>query len=631
VVWLEQINETGDIKKVPREELPALAQEIRDYLVNTVARTGGHLGPNLGVVELTLALHYVLDLPQDKIVWDVGHQSYVHKILTGRREQMESLRQFSGLCGFPRPQESDCDAFATGHSSTSISAALGIALTRDLKGEKNEVIAVIGDGALTGGMAFEALNHAGQLETDLIVVLNDNGMSISRNVGALSRHLTRLRTAPGYTKRKRGVEGMLKAIPVVGDALARAAAKFKDTIKYMLVPGIIFEEMGFTYLGPIDGHDINNLVDVLKEARRSDGPILLHVHTEKGHGYEPALNSPVEFHGIGPFDIETGLANGHKKTSYTQVFGQKLVELASADERIVAITAAMASGTGLSEFARRYPQRFHDVGICEQHAVTLAAGMAASGLKPVVALYSTFLQRAYDQVLHDICLQGLPVILAIDRAGLVGEDGATHHGVFDLSYLRHMPNLTIIAPASAAELSSALALALAQDCPVAIRYPRGHAPQQTIAEAPSLVWGEAAVLRSGSELVIIAEGRMVARALETAELLARQGLEPTVVDIRFIKPMDESLLSSLIDSHPYWVVMEENARAGGFSSAIAEWVVDNNEPVKLWRVGIPDQFVEHGSMSDLYTTLELNPEQLVQAIYQQWPQLAEVELARRTL
>ncbi|MGE5453852.1 MAG: 1-deoxy-D-xylulose-5-phosphate synthase [Methylocystaceae bacterium] len=631
MVWLDTINHPGDIKQVPRDELPVLADEIRHYLVGAVARTGGHLASNLGVVELTLALHYVLDLPQDKIIWDVGHQSYVHKILTGRREQMDTLRQFSGICGFPRPEESDCDAFATGHSSTSVSAALGMAITRDLLGKDYEVVAVIGDGALTGGMAFEAMNHAGHLETNLIVILNDNGMSISRNVGALARHLTRLRTAPGYYKRKRGLEGMLKSIPMVGHSMARAAAKFKDTIKYLLVPGIIFEEMGFTYLGPIDGHNINNLVDVLKEARRSEGPVLLHVHTNKGYGYEPALISPTEFHGIGPFDVETGLTNGQKKTSYTQVFGQKLVELAAEDDRIVAITAAMASGTGLTDFACRFPERFQDVGICEQHAVTLAAGMAASGLKPVVAVYSTFLQRAYDQVLHDVCLQKLPVVLAIDRAGLVGEDGATHHGVFDLSFLRPMPNLAIIAPASATELSAALALALSADSPVAIRYPRGNAPRQTVEDAPALAWGQAAVLRDGSELVIIAEGRMVFQALATAELLAHKGLNPTVVDIRFIKPLDEKLLSSLVLSHPYWVVMEENALAGGLSSGITEWLTDTKASVKIWRVGVPDQFVEHGSMAALYNVLEWHPEQMAATILAQWPELNEVMSARRCL
>ncbi|MGE5381718.1 MAG: 1-deoxy-D-xylulose-5-phosphate synthase [Methylocystaceae bacterium] len=624
MAWLEKINNPGDIKKVPRDQLPVLAQEIREYMIQTVSQTGGHLASNLGVVELTLALHYVFDLPEDKLVWDVGHQSYVHKILTGRREQMGTLRQFSGLCGFPRPEESDCDAFATGHASTSVSAALGMALTRDLQGLDYEVVAVIGDGALTGGMAFEAMNHVGHKETDLIVVLNDNGMSISRNVGALSRHLSRLRTAPGYHKRKRGLEGMLKSIPMIGDSMARAASKFKDTIKYMLVPGIIFEEMGFTYLGPIDGHNINNLIDVLKESRRSKGPILLHVHTEKGYGYEPALIRPVEFHGIGPFDIETGLTNGSKKTSYTQVFGHKLVDIASQDDRIVAITAAMASGTGLTEFAKRFPQRFHDVGICEQHAVTLAAGMAASGLKPVVAIYSTFLQRAYDQVLHDVCLQCLPVVLAVDRAGLVGEDGATHHGVFDISYLRHMPNLTIISPASAQELESALEMALAANGPVAIRYPRGQAPKQTVENAPPLVWGQAAELKSGSELLIIAEGRMVSQALTTARLLAEQGLNPTVVDIRFVKPLDGKLLNSLITGHPYWVVMEENALAGGLGSAIAEWLSDREEAVKLWRIGIPDHFVEHGNINTLYSALELQPAQVAEAIFVHWPELKAV-------
>ncbi|MEN6461223.1 MAG: 1-deoxy-D-xylulose-5-phosphate synthase, partial [Syntrophomonas sp.] len=470
---LDLINSPQDVKELSIPQMNQLADDLRQILINSVAQCGGHLAANLGVVELTIALHYVFDSPKDKIIWDVGHQSYVHKILTGRKDKMLSLRQYGGISGFPRPEESVHDAFNAGHSSTSISAALGMALARDLQNQKHSVVAVIGDGALTGGMAFEALNHAGNEGRDLIVILNDNEMSISRNVGAMSSYLNRLRTAPRYSQKKEEIESALNRIPRIGRNLARAAGRVKDTVKYLVVPGILFEELGFTYIGPVNGHDLDELTLVLANARQMKGPVLIHTLTEKGRGYEPARQNPDVFHGVGPFDVKTGRQFKKAVKTYTEIFGSCIVDMAKNDARIVAITAAMGGGTGLNDFASMYPKRFFDVGICEQHAVTMAAGMAKAGLKPIVCLYSTFLQRAYDQIIHDVALPKLPVIFAIDRAGLVGEDGATHQGAFDMSFLRIIPNLTIMAPTDENELVDMFYTAMDLNGPVAIRYPRG--------------------------------------------------------------------------------------------------------------------------------------------------------------
>jgi 1-deoxy-D-xylulose-5-phosphate synthase len=542
-VFLETIMTPSDLKKLTFDQMERLAQEIRSYLLEVVSRTGGHLAPNLGVVELSIALHYVFNSPQDKIIWDVGHQSYVHKILTGRREELKTLRQFKGLSGFPKRSESVHDCFETGHSSTSISAALGFALARDLKQEKNSVIAVIGDGALTGGMAYEALNHAGQLGTRLIVILNDNEMSITRNVGAMSGYLSRLRTDPLYHRSKEDVREVLQRIPNIGPKMFKAAERFKDSVKYLLVSGMLFEELGFTYLGPIDGHNLRILNQVLERARLLPGPVLLHVKTIKGKGYPPAEKQPNKFHGIGPFDLKTGKTRPRRVPTFTEVFGKAVIKIAEDHPELVAITAAMSEGTGLCEFSRRYPRRFFDVGIAEQHAVTMAAGLAQTGCLPVVAIYSTFLQRAYDQIVHDVALQNLHIIFALDRAGIVGEDGETHQGVFDLSYLRHIPRMTVMAPRDQSELVAMLKSSLKYSGPIAIRYPRGSGPQEEVDyRLPVLPFGRGELLREGEDLVILAVGPLVYQALEAAEQLSMKGKEAAVINCRFVKPLDEELI-----------------------------------------------------------------------------------------
>jgi 1-deoxy-D-xylulose-5-phosphate synthase len=529
---LERVKCSEDLKKLTIKEMNVLAAEIRELLITSVSRCGGHLAPNLGVVELSIALHYVFNTAQDRVIWDVGHQSYVHKILTGRKDLMSTLRQYGGLSGFPKSEESIHDAFNTGHSSTSISAALGMAVARDLQEEDYSVVAVIGDGALTGGMAFEALNHAGIEGRDLIVVLNDNEMSISKNVGAMSGYLNRLRTDPSYSRTKEEIEHHLMRIPGIGPNIARAAGKFKDLIKYLMVPGIWFEELGFTYIGPVNGHDLDELLPVLKNARRMKGPIFIHVITEKGRGYEPARQDPGTFHGVGPFDISTGKTFKKAIKTYTEIFGEYMVERARTDSKLVTITAAMANGTGLSEFACCYPERFFDTGICEQHAVTLAAGMAKAGLRPVVAIYSTFLQRAYDQIIHDVALQRLPVIFAIDRAGLVGEDGPTHHGVFDLAYLRSIPELTLMAPSNENELLDMLHTAFTINGPVAIRYPRGAGEGVEISRTRQLLpVGEAHLMKKGQDLAIMAIGRGVSIACQVARLLEQKDIENIVMGL----------------------------------------------------------------------------------------------------
>lgn len=619
---LDQVKTPQDVKKLTIGEMNRLAGEIRQLLVNSVAECGGHLAANLGVVELTIALHYIFDSPRDKIIWDVGHQSYVHKILTGRQGQMKTLRQFGGLSGFPRVEESEHDAFNTGHASTSISAALGMAIARDIKKEKYSVVAFIGDGALTGGLAFEALNNAGQEERDLIVVLNDNEMSISRNVGAMSNYLNRLRTDPSYSRTKEEIEAVLHRIPAIGPNIAKAALRFKDMVKYMVVPGKIFEELGFTYIGPVNGHDLSELSQVLGNARKMKGPVLIHAITQKGKGYEPALKNPSIFHGIGPFDVETGSPFKKSIKTYTEVFGDFMLKKAGEDERIVAITAAMADGTGLSRFARQFPDRFFDVGICEQHAVTMAAGMARAGLKPVVAIYSTFLQRAYDQVIHDIALQNLPVILAVDRAGLVGEDGPTHHGVFDLAFLRNIPNFTLMAPANENELADMLFTACQLDGPVAIRYPRGIGDGAAVGEEPQILpLGKAQTVIEGNDLSIIAIGRGVSQARAAAEKLAGQGIQCRVVNARFVKPLDKDLIRELAVNSPRMVTIEDGFLAGGFGSAIVELLNDENIPVDILRLGLPDEFIEHGKAELLFEYLNLNCDAVCERIISEWPDL----------
>lgn len=619
---LGTIDSPEDIKGLSLNKLNKLADEIRLLLIESVSRCGGHLGANLGVVELTIALHNVFNSPQDKIIWDVGHQSYVHKILTGRREDMGTLRQYGGLSGFPKFEESLHDAFNTGHSGTSISAALGLSLARDINMEKHAVIAVIGDGALTGGMAFEALNHAGHAGSDLIVILNDNEMSISKNVGAMSNYLNRLRSDPSYFRTKEDIEQVLNKIPGIGANLLKAAGRVKDTVKYMMVPGILFEELGFTYIGPVNGHNLEELTLVLSNAKKMKGPILIHAITQKGRGYEPAIKNPDVFHGVGPFDIGTGSQIKKSIKTYTELFGEFLVNKAEEDEKVVAITAAMTSGTGLMEFSKRFPERFFDVGICEQHAVTMAAAMAKGGLKPVVAIYSTFMQRAYDQIIHDVALQNLPVILVLDRAGLVGEDGPTHHGVFDISFLRCVPNLTIMAPSNENELLDMLHTAFYINGPVAIRWPRGVGEGVEIKKERSLLnVGEANYLQTGHDLALIAIGRGLSIAAEVAQIFKRDGIVASVVDARFIKPLDAKGLAELCSHAKYLVTIEDNSLLGGFGSAIAELLVDNNIKVKMLRVGIPDEFIEHGRVDQLFDLLNMDAESIVESISIRWPKL----------
>lgn len=620
---LKSISSPEDVKKLSISNMYELAEDIRDMLINSVSRCGGHLAANLGVVETTIALHYVFNTPEDKIIWDVGHQSYVHKMLTGRWQEMGSLRQFGGLSGFPKNEESPHDAFNTGHSSTSISAALGMALARDIKGDKHSVVAVIGDGALTGGMAFEALNHAGHEARDLIVVLNDNEMSISRNVGAMSAYLNRLRTDPSYSRKKEEIESALNKIPAIGPNIARAAGKFKDMVKYVMVPGILFEELGFTYIGPVNGHNLEELITVLTNVRKMKGPVLVHTITQKGRGYEPALNDPDRFHGIGPFDINTGKQRPRTIKTYTEVFGEFMVERAREDSRIVAITAAMASGTGLVEFSHYFPNRFFDVGICEQHAVTLAAGLARGGLRPVVAIYSTFLQRAYDQIIHDVALQKLPVIFAIDRAGLVGEDGPTHHGVFDLSYLRNIPNLVVMAPSNEQELRNMLHTAFSINGPVAIRYPRGAGEGLEMEETLAMIEpGQARIVEEGTNIAIVGIGRGLSIGSDVRNILMSKGISARLIDARFVKPLDSKLLLETAEQCKRLVCIEDNNLSGGFGSAVLELMEDNNIKAEVLRFGIPDDFIEHGKIDQLMEFLNMDPESIAESIITRWPTLA---------
>jgi 1-deoxy-D-xylulose-5-phosphate synthase len=614
---LSTINNPQELKKLPPELLPQLAQEIREEIISTVALTGGHLAPSLGVVELTIALHYVFDSPRDKIVWDVGHQAYTHKLLTGRRDRFHTLRQFGGISGFPKRCESPHDACDTGHSSTSISAALGMATARCLKRERNRVIAVIGDGSMTAGLAFEGLNNAGDLNKDLIVVLNDNGMSIAQNVGALSSFLSRKLTAPTMVFLKKQVENLLGSFPAIGGDLLAWAKKSEESFKAFFTPGMLFEALKFNYLGPVKGHRLDHLIETFNNVKNLRGPILVHVLTIKGKGYLPAESDPTGFHGLGKFDPDTGEP---KKSvgdvpSYTEVFGDTLVRLAKEDNRIVAITAAMPDGTGLADFRHQFPQRFFDVGICEQHAVTFAAGLALEGMRPVAAIYSTFLQRAYDQVLHDVCLQNQPVVLALDRAGVVGEDGETHQGLFDLSYLRNLPNLVIMAPKDENELRDMLYTAVQHPGPVALRYPRGRgvgvAFSSTLSQIPI---GKAEVLTEGEDLLLLAVGASVYPALKAAEALKRRGFNATVVNARFVKPLDENLILTLAAGIGRVLTVEENVAAGGFGSAVLELLADRGlSGVAVQRLAIPDAFVEHGSQDILREKYGLNADGILKA------------------
>lgn len=597
-ILLENIREVNDIKKIDKDKLPELAQEIREFLIEKISTTGGHLASNLGVVELTMALHLCFDLPKDKIIWDVGHQSYTHKILTGRKEGFDQLRKYGGMSGFPKRKESDCDAFDTGHSSTSISAGIGYVCARDLLGEDYSVISVIGDGALTGGMAYEALNNASQLKSNFIIVLNDNEMSISENVGGISSYLSNIRTADYYTGLKKGIEHTLNKIPVYGDKLINGIRSTKQGIKQFLVPGMFFEEMGVTYLGPVDGHNIAQMVRVFRDARKINGPVLVHVNTKKGKGFDPAERMPARFHGAEPFDPETGLPNARKKkAAYTDVFSTVMCKMGAREPKLVAITAAMPDGTGLKRFRNMYRDRFFDVGIAEEHAVTFAAGLAAGGMKPVFAVYSSFLQRAYDQVIHDVCIQNLPVVFAIDRAGLVGSDGETHQGIFDLSFLSGIPNMCVMAPKNKWELADMLKYAIAyEDGPISLRYPRGEAYDGLEEFRAPIVKGKSEILYDECKLALVAVGSMVKTAIQVRELLKELGYSCTIVNARFVKPVDEEMLDYLAKDHQLVVTMEENVRSGGFGEKVMEYYNDIHADVQVMQVALPDDYIEHGNV-----------------------------------
>jgi 1-deoxy-D-xylulose-5-phosphate synthase len=617
---LDSVSNPQELKKLPPEFLPQLAQEIREKIITTVAKTGGHLAPSLGVVELTIALHYVFDAPRDKIVWDVGHQAYAHKLLTGRGDRFHTLRQYGGLSGFPKRAESPYDAFDTGHSSTSVSAALGMASACCLKGERRRVIAVIGDGAMTAGLAFEGLNNAGDQNKDLIVVLNDNGMSIAPNVGALSSFLSRKLTSRSMVFLKKQMEQLLRSLPGIGEDLVAWAKKSEDSLITFFTPGMLFEALKFKYLGPLSGHRLDHLIETFQNVKNLRGPVLVHVRTTKGKGYRPAETDPTGFHGLGKFDPDSGEATKgvSEVASYTEVFGETLVRLARENPKIVAITAAMPDGTGLVDFRRQFPQRFFDVGICEQHAVTFSAGLAQEGMRPVAAIYSTFLQRAYDQVLHDVCLQNLPVVFALDRGGVVGEDGETHQGLFDLSYLRHLPNLVLAAPKDEDELRHLLYTAVEHPGPMAVRYPRGRgvgvAFSSTLKKIPI---GRAEVLREGEDLLILALGASVYPALEAAWTLAEQGFAAAVVNARFVKPLDEDLILTLAAKCGRILTVEENVLQGGFGSAVVELISDRGlTGLKVKRLGIPDIFVEHGAPDLLRKKYGLDAAGIVQAARQ---------------
>ncbi|MBW2246043.1 MAG: 1-deoxy-D-xylulose-5-phosphate synthase [Deltaproteobacteria bacterium] len=614
---LERINSPADLKALSRSELPMIASEIRDVIIEVVSKNGGHLAPSLGAVELAIALHYVYTAPADKIIWDVGHQSYAHKLLTGRRKQFHTLRQHDGICGFTRMSESPYDAFSTGHSSTSISAGLGIACAKRLKNDRSKVIAVIGDGSMTAGLAYEGLNQAGDINKNILVILNDNDMSIAHNVGALSSFLSRTFSAKYMQDLKKELKDFLKSLPKVGDDIYQFAKRSKESFKTFITPGMLFEAFNFEYFGPINGHNLNHLIDILNNIKCLNEPVLLHVSTKKGKGYPPAEKNPVYFHGVGCFNADTGesLNKECSVPTYTQVFGEAILQMAKEDERIVAVTAAMPEGTGLVKFAETYPDRFFDVGIAEQHAVTFAAGLAAEGFKPVVAIYSTFLQRAYDQILHDVCLEALPVVFAVDRGGIVGEDGATHNGVFDLSYLRSLPNMVLMAPKDENELVRMLTTSFAHKGPVAVRYPRGDVEGvKTEKRDLPLSIGKGEVLQRGNDVLILAIGRSVNDALIAHATLAEQGISATVVNCRFVKPLDVDLIGALAREIPRIITVEENVRQGGFGSAVLEGLSDQGiTGFRLECIGIPDIFVEHGPQKMLRSKYGIDASSIVNA------------------
>lgn len=608
---LEKIQKPNDIKKIPADQLPALAEEIREFIIESLSKTGGHLASNLGVVELTIAMHRVFDLPKDKLIWDVGHQSYTHKILTGRKDGFETLRREGGISGFPKRSESDCDVFDTGHSSTSISAGVGYVRARELKKENYSVVSIIGDGALTGGMAYEALNNAASLKSNFIIVLNDNEMSITENVGGMSSYLSGLRTASAYTGFKMHVTKALNRIPGIGPGMVDAMRKTKSSIKQIIIPGMLFEDMGLTYLGPVDGHNIPQLIKTFQEAKRFEGSILVHVLTQKGRGYEPAMRHPARFHGAGPFDVKTGLPVGKSNPTYTDVFSTVMRKMGDRRKDVAAVTAAMMTGVGLKRFSNMFPDRCFDVGIAEEHAVTFAAALSLGGITPVVAIYSSFLQRAYDQIMHDVCMQNLHVVFAIDRAGLVGYDGETHHGIFDLSYLGSMPNMTILAPKNLWELSDMIKFAVDYDGPIAVRYPRGEAYTGLKEFRAPICLGKSEVIHEGSRVALLAVGSMVKMAEEVQkQLKERMDMDAALVNARFVKPIDEELLRSFADTYELVVTLEENVKDGGFGERVLAFAEEEDLPFGVEIIALPDRFIPHGSVSYQMKQVGFTPEDI---------------------
>ena len=616
---LEKIEQSSDIKKLKEEDYPVLAEEIRQFLLEKISHTGGHLASNLGVVELTMALHLAFDLPTDKIIWDVGHQSYTHKLLSGRKDGFDELRQFGGMSGFPKRKESPYDAFDTGHSSTSISAGLGIAQAREIMGDSYSVVSIIGDGALTGGMAYEALNNAAQMKKNFIIVLNDNEMSISKNVGGMSKYLSNVRTKESYAELKINVVKGLSSIPFIGKGLSNGLYTVKNLIKQLFVPGMLFEDMGITYLGPVDGHNVKEMIRVFKEAKRVRHAVLVHVLTKKGKGYEPAEKNPARFHGVEPFDIATGKPLKEKKyPSYTDIFSEKICSLAQNNKKLVAITAAMPDGTGLSKFAAKYPERFFDVGIAEAHAVTSAAGMAAAGLKPVVAVYSSFLQRGYDQVLHDVCIQNLPVLFAIDRAGLVGSDGETHQGIFDVSFLSLVPGMSIMAPKNLWELQDMLEFGMDFNGPLAVRYPRGQAYRGLEGFSAPIEYGRAEMLYEEKDIALFALGSMVSTGEHVREKLKEKGYSCTLVNARFVKPLDTDMIDRLCRSHRLIVTMEENVLRGGMGMCATRYIHEHYPEIRVIQVALPDAYVEHGNVSVLREMLGIDSDSVIRRIFSEF-------------
>lgn len=612
---LDKIQRPNDVKELKEQELPILADEIRQFIIDKVSDNGGHLASNLGVVELTIALHRCLNFPQDKLIWDVGHQSYTHKILTGRKNGFDSLRKYHGMSGFPKRDESNCDAFDTGHSSTSLSAGLGMVCARELKKEKYKVVSVIGDGSLTGGLAFEALNNAASLKSNYIMILNDNHMSISENVGGLSHYLAGVRTAKGYTNFKKNVKASLSKMNSIGEELERNIRRAKSMLKQVFIPGMFFEDMGITYLGPIDGHNIEALTEVIEDAKQVEGAVLIHVITEKGKGYEPAQLHPESYHGVGPFIKKNGMAKKPKEeATYTDIFAKTICELAQTHEKLITITAAMMDGCGLKGFAKRFPDRFFDVGIAEEHAVTFACGLAAGGFHPFFAVYSSFLQRGYDQILHDMCMQNLPVTLMLDRAGLVGNDGETHQGVFDLSYLTMIPNMTVFAPKNRYEFQDAIAFAADFEAPMAIRYPKTDAVRVLKEYREPIKLGKSEWIRRGSRVALLAIGTMVETAMEIEELLAKDGIDATVVNLRFAKPLDYEMLDEVLDYHSLIVTMEENVLSGGVGEHICRYVELHSTGVRVIACGIPDKFIHQGSIKELLEETGLDAQSIYQKI-----------------